>query len=533
MPRRTLVITLGALLAANGLAMAPLTTTAGAAAPSGAATAASVKAGPIVWGKCKDRVLKTRKAQCGLLTVPLDHARPAGPTIQIAVSRVLHTSKPFKGAVFTSPGGPGSSGLYLSTLGQYVPKGVGLQYDWYGIDPRGVGASLPALSCDNSYFKPGRRPYEGTSQANIDYWVARSQQYAADCAASPAAFLLPHMRTTDNVADLELLRQAIGQSQITWYGFSYGTQIGQVYATLHPASIKAMILDGVVDANQNFFDTTGDQLRAFGKVYSKFFAWIARFDRLYHLGKSKRAVERSVERVVKRLSRKPVQKIGAPELEDVVLNAGYYNGYWPDIAAVISSAADGDIRPLKKAYRAIYPPGKDADNLFAVFLATTCTDSPWPADVPTWVATAKASAAATAPYLAYGAWWFSLPCRTWPAPADPKIFQVSGTQFTAPVLLTSETYDAATPFSGALATRAIFPTSVLVEGRGGTTHSATLFGISCTDNTIAALLKNGKLPKRKAGNRSDRTCPSLRPPNPAAVDADRSSLAPARGQWGV
>ena len=91
-------------------------------------------------------------------------------------------------------------------------------------------------------------------------------------------------------------------------------------------------------------------------------------------------------------------------------------------------------------------------------------------------------------------------------------FVVNGAAFTGPVLITNETYDAATPFSGALAARALFPTASLIEGKRGTNHAASLSGVSCVDDAVAALLKNGKLPSRKAGAGPDKKCPGVAAP---------------------
>src|SRR4051812_45260546 len=108
---------------------------------------------PITWGACANPGLAARKADCGFLTVPLDHARPNGPTIKLAVSRIRHKTPDarYQGVMLVNPGGPGGSGLVLSVLGDFVPDGVGDSYDWIGFDPRGVGASVPALTCDSTY----------------------------------------------------------------------------------------------------------------------------------------------------------------------------------------------------------------------------------------------------------------------------------------------------------------------------------------------------------------------------------------------
>jgi hypothetical protein len=116
-----------------------------------------------------------------------------------------------------------------------------------------------------------------------------------------------------------------------------------------------------------------------------------------------------------------------------------------------------------------------------------------------------------APFYTWGNAWFNAPCRTWPAASGPR-FDVSSAGLDAPVLLLNETHDPATPYDGALRVRRMFPTAALVAGVGGYSHAVSLSGIACTDNTIADVLRDGSLPKRKAGNRADKRCPGLAPP---------------------
>jgi pimeloyl-ACP methyl ester carboxylesterase len=521
MSRKNLVSALGALLATTGLAVVPLTAT--AATPSGPAVAASAtaKAGPIVWGRCKDRDLRSAKAECGVLTVPVDHAVPTGPTIDLAVSRVLHTKGPYRGAVFTNPGGPGGPGLQYSRLGDAIPHGVGQTYDWYGLDTRGVGASSPNLECDPNYFPFKRKSYHPTTAAILSYWLTRSDQYAAACAASATAPLLAHMRTTDIVEDFEALRVAIGQSQVTFYGFSYGTYIATVWATLHPTSIKAMVLDGVVNPTRVWYGANIDQDYAFGKVFKKFFAWTAKYDRVFHLGRTGKQVEKTLAREEKALARKPAGgKLGPAELEDAIISAGYVNGAWPDIAGALSDLVnEDDPSGAIGLFRGSYPAHEDS---LVGYLATTCTDAPWPKDWNVWAAD-TAAADKVSPFFAWNNAWFNAPCRNWPVAAGTPTV-VSGAGFTGPVLLVNETFDAATPFSGALVMRSLFPTSALIEGKGGTTHAASLSGVSCVDNAIAKLLKAGTVPTRKPGTTADKECPGLPAPPPVAPESDRVAL---------
>src|SRR4051812_12929698 len=208
----------------------------------------------IHWGKCDNASLVARHAECGFLTVPLDYAKPASRTIELAVSRIRHKTPHagYLGVMLVNPGGPGGSGLALSVLGDFVPDKAGDAYDWIGFDPRGVGASRPALSCDSTYAGYNRPAYVPTTAALEKTWLNKARGYAEACAASGGP-LLDHLRTTDTVADMESIRAALGVPQISYYGFSYGTYIGQVYATLHPDRVRRMVLDGVVDPTRVWY----------------------------------------------------------------------------------------------------------------------------------------------------------------------------------------------------------------------------------------------------------------------------------------
>ena len=168
-----------------------------APAPAPAATAGEVgaaNADRVSWGRCSDPTLVQVGARCAKIEVPLDYDRPNGKTIKLAVSRVRHTTPDaqFQGIMLVNPGGPGGSGLILSILGGFVPGGAGDGYDWIGFDPRGVGASQGALSCDPGYFSYDRPAYIPTTAQLEKVWLDRSKAYAAACGRKNGALLCQH-----------------------------------------------------------------------------------------------------------------------------------------------------------------------------------------------------------------------------------------------------------------------------------------------------------------------------------------------------
>ena len=135
-----------------------------------------------------------------------------------------------------------------------------------------------------------------------------------------------------------------------------------------------------------------------------------------------------------------------------------------------------------------------------------------------------------APFVTWSNTWYNAPCLTWRAPHGTRP-SVSGRAVTAKMLLVSETRDAATPYSGALTVRNLFPSASLIAGVGGTTHASSLSGVACVDNSVASYLRTGIVPTRLSGVRADRNCPRLAPPGPMSAGRASSgsvdSMSPA------
>ncbi|HJT78653.1 MAG TPA: alpha/beta hydrolase, partial [Gemmataceae bacterium] len=200
---------------------------------------------------------------------------------------------------------------------------------------------------------------------------------------------------------------------------------------------------------------------------------------------------------------------------DIFLQAGYYVFGWPDVAMAFSRwVGDRDATKLKALYDEDNPQKAGGDNGYAVYLAVQCTDVPWPASWQTWRRD-NWRVHRIAPFETWGNAWYNAPCRYWAGKPGIPV-RVDG-RSAPPVLLISETFDAATPFSGSLEVRRRFPRSVLVEGVGGTTHAGSLFRDACVDRTVAAYLTGGVLPKRVKADRSDKRCPPLPQPEPTAA----------------
>ncbi len=492
-----------------------------AAAPSGISS--------ITWGQCADSLLQSVNAQCGFLSVPLDYSDPSGRHIQLAVSRIRHTSSPsnYQGIIISNPGGPGGSGLDLNvfliqTLNAEGFTAAVADYDWIGFDPRGVGSSLPAISCEPDYFHGDRPSYIPTTSSLLNTWLQRSQSYARACDNQNTlqSALLRNMTTRDVATDVDSIRQALGQKQITYYGFSYGTYIGQVYSTLFPTHVRRIILDSNIDSLRDGYHTFNlDQDRPFNRNIDIWFGWIASFDSVFHLGKSESAVKAAFYTAEAKLAAHPAGGVVGPaEWTDLFIEPGYFNGTWVTWAQAFSdwvnnhnAAAANELIGL---YQAVDAPGND--NGFAVYLSVICTDSRWPHNFATWNQDVSAIYR-TAPFEAWGNAWFNAPCIYWTAPSS-NLFTVNGSGIHN-MLLIDETLDAATPFDGSLDTRQLFPHSVLLAEPAGTNHADSLSGDLCVDSTVAAYLISGSLPARDNDAQWDKTCAPLPPPVPAGAAA--------------
>jgi pimeloyl-ACP methyl ester carboxylesterase len=509
------------LLVALTAAVMTLTTwavpgsTAQASAPS---TTARTKAPPaITWGRCADATLMQVRAQCGFVTVPLDYSNPAGEKIQLAVSRVRHTTLRSQGVMLVNPGGPGGSGLIYSVLGPLMPKRSGAGYDWIGFDPRGVGASQPAMSCRPNYFHPNRPPYVPANQSDVQVWLERSKFYAQGCEKYGA--LLDHMKTIDNVRDMEQIRLALGVEKINYYGYSYGTYLGQVYATLFPSHVRRMVFDSNVDPRKIWYSSGAEQTVAFERVYDLFFRWVARHHKTYHLGRTGAVVKRQYLHQRKVLRGHPGNGVlGPSEWDDSFQIAGYLQAAWPLVAQGFTAWVHRkNPRPLMRIWRLLQTPGDD--NTYAVFNAVTCSDAPMPG-LSTQLADSR-RLFRRAPIATWSSTWFSGPCLYWPArPGRPVMVNGHGTS----ALLLGQTLDGATPFEGSLEVRSRFPNSRLIAIRGGTTHGSSpdLSGPCATDRLVA-YLKTGALPPRLPGRRADVSCAAPPPPQPTGATSARGS----------
>ncbi|GLZ04491.1 peptidase [Actinomadura sp. NBRC 104412] len=457
--------------------------------------------------------------ECGTLRVPLDYARPDGEQVTLALTRARHTAPRSQGVVLLNRGGPGAQGRDMpAVFTQMLPKDVTGSYDWVGYDPRGVGASKPSLMCDPKYQNPGHAKPDAipANAAEEQAWVMKARAYADDCMAKYGK-VLPHMGTRDWVRDLEAIRFALGEKRINYFGYSYGTYLGAAYATAYPERVRRMVLDSVVRPSGVWYANNLDQNVAFEKRIHAFYRWIARHHATYGLGRSGGAVASAYARVRAALKARPLKgKLGPTELDDMVLTDGYTDQLWPSHAHALSAfAVRKDPRPLLKAFR---PPGWADLNNYSVYSAVQCRDAAWPRRWGVWHADNWRLYRSGYRFETWGNAWYNAPCAFWGVPGGPPP-RIGGTLRTPPLLLIQSTEDAATPYSGALETHRLFPTSRLVVQDGSGNHGISVRGDKCLDRAVIAYLRDGVLPESRPG--PDAVCAAGAPPRPKAAKKSR------------
>jgi len=491
---------------------------AGSTAQAGGSTPQA--AGPVVpqhstlhWHACAGVLGQQGVPDCTTLSVPVNYAQPGGRHISLALDMIPATAprSQQQGIMLVNPGGPGGDGLPLAAeVAQGISPDVAAEYDIVGFDPRGVGSSVPALSCDPGFFSGVRPNYIPPNAAAEQVLINRAKTYATDC-GQRFGWLLPYMTTQDVARDMDAIRAAFGVSKINYYAFSYGTYIGQVYATLFPDRVRRMVLDSIVDPAGVWYADNIDQDYAFQGRMEAFFAWVAKYDGTYHLGSTAAQVQASWYRVRNQLLAHPVDgRIGADEFDDTFLQGGYLDQLWPGLAQALSSYLNAGLTgDLISQYQGN---GAQNENEFAVYNAVQCSDVNWPRSFSFWTSDAE-RVYRKAPFQAWDNAWFNAACAFWPVRGPAKPLQIKGTGLPG-ILLLQGTLDPATPYAGAQDAHKLLPSARMVVVAGGGNHGQSLEqpSNSCVQGYLNAYLGTGSLPE--AAGLVNATCPAV--PAPAS-----------------
>lgn len=473
---------------------------------------ASPRSSTISWSGCTDPTLVAAGAECGTLAVPLNHDDPGGEKISLAVSRVNHKTPTSKGTVLAVPNLLSADGYLQSLRGARVAGGDA--FDWVGYASRGVAPSSPAITCVPGYLGFNKQSYVPTSPAAEQTLLDRSKGYADACAANQRE-LLDHMKTTDIVSDMELLRVALGLDKVSLYAQAYGTYVAQVYSTLYPSRVGRMVLDSTVDPRRIWYNAANfDQNPPLQRNLDVWFDWLAKYDNVYHLGTTKAAVASVYHDQVARAKTQPIAgAIGDAEWTDLFLYVSYSQQTWTLLGSAFANwVHNGDGETIKALYAGFYliP---SADNSYGTLMATICTDTAWPSNWTRWRADSWRSYA-QAPDPTWGNTWFNSPCLFWQAKAGKPV-KIDGSKVDS-ALLVSETLSAAVPYEGSLEVRSRYPGARVLAVQNGVNYANSLTGNTCVDNTIASYLVTGELPARRPGRQADIVCDPAPAPVPTS-----------------
>ena len=451
--------------------------------------------------------------QCASLQVPLDYARPGGRKITLALSRVPATAPAGQqqGDLLVNPGGPGASGRGLAAaVAADLEPGVAAEYNIIGFDPRGVGASVPALSCDPGFYAGVRPDYIPAGAAAERVLVNRARTYAADC-QQRYGWLLPHLTSVDSARDMDSIRAALGVPKISYFAYSYGTYLGQVYATLFPHRLRRMVLDSVVNPRGAWYADNIAQDYAFQGRIAAFFAWVAAHNSVFRLGSTAAQVNQAWHRARARLQAHPVDgMIGADDFDDTFLQGGYTSSLWPGLAAALATYLHGGgTGQIIAQYR---QEGAPNENEFAVYNAVECSDVNWPRNWARWDADTR-RVFRTAPFQAWDNAWFNAACAFWPVRGPAQPLHIRGAGLPG-ILMIQGTLDAATPYRGAQTAHRLLPTARMVVVVGGGNHGQSLTQPpnTCVNGYLNRYLATGALPS--GPGLVNATCPALPPPAP-------------------
>jgi pimeloyl-ACP methyl ester carboxylesterase len=460
------------------------------------ADAGTQPAPAVTWMTCAtDSAVPVAGRRCGQVRVPLDWAAPAGTAITLSLHVDPATDPAGRvGALFINPGGPGGSATGLVDRAvQLFPAELRRRFDIIGLDPRGVGESTP-LSCDPA-LQPTADDLDPHGPAAFTALVAHNRAFADSCRQRSGA-LLSHLDTVSVARDLEAVRKAIGEPSLNWLGFSYGTAIGNTYATLFPRHIRALASDGVLEHSLPSRQMLLDEARTAEDGFDRFVDWCAGSAACALHG---RDAGGAYDALVARATATP---IAAPKAGKPVTGTQIRLGTqallltpaqsWPALAQAIVAAENGDADTF--ASTSVIDP---------VQQAVECLDYRTPATSYAAVREARAAAVRVSPHLGglVQSWTGLTGCAGWPiTPTNPQHpLRVRGNP---PILFVNSRHDPATSYVWATHVASVVPRSALLT-YAGDGHTSYLTS-TCVSDTVNRYLFTTKLPAP-----GSRTCPAV------------------------
>ncbi|WP_446039906.1 alpha/beta hydrolase [Streptomyces sp. SID1121] len=440
--------------------------------------------------------------QCASMDVPLDYAKPDGDTIALALIRAEARDKSRRlGSLVFNFGGPGGSGI--TALPSFAPDYETLRgrYDLVSFDPRGVGRS-DGVECESdkqldAYYAQDATPDTAAEEKTFTKNLAA---YASACEKNSGK-TLPHVGTTSAARDMEMMRQVLGDKKLNYFGISYGTELGGVYAHQFPKSVGRTVFDAVVDPSQDSEQGSLGQARGFQLALDNFAKdCVSRGGACKLPGTTPREIEAFITGLLGQLDKKPIAGIGPRKLTQTEATNGiaqtlYSQEFWPLLEQGLDEADAGSgalLLALSDSMNGRDQQGRYS-NLQAANAAINCVDSKdrytleqTRARLPEF---RKAS-----PVFGDFLGWGMMSCSRWPVPGQWPHPDVSAPG-AAPILVIGNTGDPATPYAGARAMVDALGKGVGVEitykGQG---HGAYNSGNTCVQKAVNGFLLDGKVP---------------------------------------
>ncbi|WP_336033234.1 alpha/beta hydrolase [Geodermatophilus sp. FMUSA9-8] len=510
--RGMLAATTGLLLAVTGCTSFSESSGGSDASSSAASsTPAEPEAAPITWQDCDaeitDLVAGTPGSErdlafeCGRTEVPIDHDEPDGATLPLFLVRAKLAGQTDRiGSLLVNPGGPGGSGADAAIgLALSMPEDVLRRFDLVGFDPRGVGLST-AVECIPAELKDRSTAAEPrpTTQAQLDEVLALADE-AADACADEYGDALGTFNTVDTARDMDLLREALGDEQLSYLGYSYGTTLGSTYAELFPQNVRALVLDAVVDPDADPQEKAESQAAGLEASFDAFAGNCTGLVSGCPLGGEPR---RFLDELLAQAAGAPIPSARPGEtrtatpgvIMTAVLAALYDTASWPQLSQSLAAARNGDaagVFSLADSYTGRLEDGSYT-NLTDANLAINCADTP---EDETFseeeVLQLAQDWSARYPLFGAGSAAGLYTCSTWEAPRTP--LPERDAEGSAPILVVGNTGDPVTPLPGAedMAEDLTAGSLLVWQGQGHTAYPKT----DCISAAVNAYLIDLTVPQ--------------------------------------
>jgi pimeloyl-ACP methyl ester carboxylesterase len=401
--------------------------------------------GQIAWTEFDDSIDE------GRLLVPLDYDDPSAGTINLYMLRHNATDPDNRiGSLLVNPGGPGFGGsdLALSASFIYGPEVVE-RFDIIGWDPRGTGLSEPAVDCIDEYdpfFAIDSSPDDDAERLVL---IGAADTFIAGC-NEQSADLLAHIGTADSARDMDSIRAALGEDTISYFGFSYGSELGAVWTTLFPDTVRAAVIDGAADVTAPYIEQNLQQAAGFETLFNEFLARCSADSTCpFHNGGDAGGAFDALSAAIDDGSLTVTGRL--PVTQGVLMTAvaqSMYGEYsWPDLQQALADAQNGDGAGLFELYDSYYSVtnGIGQNNALEAYFGINCFDDPGSSGVDDLL-TREADFAAAAPRL--GRAWMAelLFCARWPVTSTETVTATGAGA--GPIVVVGTTGDAATPLAG-------------------------------------------------------------------------------------